>query len=86
MVFISHLDLMNLFRRSIRRSGLPFVLTSGFSPRVRISMPKALKLGAESKKEEMTIWLAEEERPENIKEVLNRELPEGIAIREVRQL
>ncbi|MDP8298957.1 MAG: TIGR03936 family radical SAM-associated protein [Candidatus Tantalella remota] len=86
MVFISHLDLMNLFRRSIRRSGLPFVLTAGFSPRVRISMPQALKLGVESEKEEMTIWLAEEALPEKIKDVINRELPEGIGILEVRQL
>ncbi|HPN72615.1 MAG TPA: DUF2344 domain-containing protein, partial [Candidatus Omnitrophota bacterium] len=31
MVYISHLDLMTLFRRAIRRAGLPFFLTGGFS-------------------------------------------------------
>ena len=87
MVYISHLDLMTLMRRAIRRAGLPFVLTGGFSPRVKISMPKALKLGWESDREEMSFWLREEkrERPENIAETINRQLPEGVRMLEVAE-
>ena len=80
IVFISHLDLMLLFRRAIRRSGVPFVLTKGFTPRVKISMPRALKLGQESDREEMSFWVTEEAAPERMKETLNRELPEEIRI------
>ncbi|GAG09244.1 unnamed protein product, partial [marine sediment metagenome] len=64
MVYISHLDLMTLFRRAIRRANLPFVLTKGFTPRVKISMPKALKVGSESTSEEMSFWLEEKNEPE----------------------
>ena len=95
MVYISHLDLMTLMRRAIRRTGLAFVLTEGFSPHVKISMPKALKLGRQSGREEMSFWLTEEymgggeETPAQrkpspaLKEILNRELPEGVRILEV---
>ena len=80
MVYISHLDVMTLFRRAVRRARLPFVLSNGFSPRVKISIPKALKLGIESKREEMFITLKDELSTENIKNLINDELPSGINI------
>ena len=83
MVYISHLDLMTLFRRAIRRANLPFVLTKGFTPRVKISMPKALKVGKRSASEEMSFWLAEDKGPEELAEGINEQLPEGIRILEI---
>ena len=83
MVFISHLDLMRLFRRGIRRAGLPFVLTGGFTPRVKISMPMALKLGRESMDEKMTIWLKEEVDPALLREAVNSQMPEGVRLKKV---
>jgi len=80
MVYISHLDLMLLFRRAIRRSKLPFVLTNGFSPRVKISIPKALKLGKESLNEEMSLWLTENMPQNVIIKTINAELPKGIRL------
>ncbi|MGB2878716.1 MAG: TIGR03936 family radical SAM-associated protein [Candidatus Omnitrophota bacterium] len=80
MVYISHLDLMTLFRRAMRRARVPFVITEGFTPRVKISMPKALKVGRESDSEEITFWLTEEVDPEELAGSMNKELPEGIRI------
>ena len=80
MIYISHLNLMTLFRRAMRRADLPFVLTEGFTPRVKISMPKALKVGLESDSEEMSFWLDEEREPEEILGTLNGEMPEGVEI------
>jgi len=80
MIYISHLDLMLMFRRAIRRSGVPFVLTKGFSPRVKISIPKALKLGTESDAEEMSLWLAHEVPRETVIETINGELPNGVRL------
>ncbi|MFH1394945.1 MAG: TIGR03936 family radical SAM-associated protein [Candidatus Omnitrophota bacterium] len=80
MVYISHLDLMMLFRRAIRRAALPFVLTNGFSPRVKISIPKALKLGVESFNEEIALWLNEEIVRDKVIRLINDELPEGIRL------
>jgi len=85
MVYISHLDLMTLFRRAIRRADLPFVLTGGFTPRIKISMPKALGLGKESETEDMQFRLREEKEPSELMVLLNRELPEGIGITEIRR-
>ena len=83
MVYISHLDLMTVMRRAARRSNIPFVLTEGFTRRVKISMPQALKLGVESENEEMFLWLKGENDKNDIKDKINKELPEGIKIREM---
>ena len=83
MVYISHLDLMNLFRRAFRRANLPFVLTEGFTPRIKISIPQALKLGTESKNEHMSFVLSEEKDREDVAKAINKELPEGIRILDI---
>jgi radical SAM-linked protein len=85
-IFISHLDIMSLFRRAMRRASLPFVLTKGFTPRVRISIPQALKLGRESSREEMSFWLAEEVTPELLVDQINKELPDGVRILEIEKV
>ena len=83
MVYISHLDLMNLFRRAFRRANLPFILTEGFTPRIKISIPQALKLGTESKNEHMSFVLSEERDAKSVAEAINKELPEGIKILDI---
>jgi radical SAM-linked protein len=85
MIYISHLDLMRLFRRALRRSGLPYVLTGGFTPRVKISLPQALKLGKESDSEEMLLWLERKVAPSRILDEMNAQLPGGIRISEVNE-
>jgi radical SAM-linked protein len=85
MVYISHLNLMTLFRRAIRRAGLPFVLTKGFTPRIKISMPKALKMGQESESEEFSFWLSRAIDPDSLTSAINSELPEGISILKVEK-
>lgn len=83
MKFISHLDLMRLFMRAIRRAGLPVKITEGFSPHPKISLKRALKLGVESDNEEATFVLKEPVKSEDFKQRLQKQLPEGIYIREV---
>ena len=48
MALVSHLDLMRLFDRVMRRAGLPIAFTGGFHPNPRISLASALALGATS--------------------------------------
>jgi len=83
MKFISHLDLMRLFMRAVRRAGLPIKMTEGFSPHPKISLKRALKLGVESDNEEATFVLREPISPDEFKQRLQEQLPEGIYIREV---
>jgi len=85
MKYISHLDLMRLFTRAMRRADLPMKITEGFSPHPKFSIKRALKLGLESENEEASIVLKERISPETFKDKLQQQLPEGIEIKGVSQ-
>jgi radical SAM-linked protein len=83
MKYISHLDLMRLFMRAMRRADLPLKMTEGFSPHPKFSIKRALKLGLESEDEEASVVMKEPVVPEDFKERIQKQLPEGILIKEV---
>jgi len=78
--YISHLDLMRVFQRAIRRTGLPIAYSSGFNPHQEISFGAPLSLGVTSDAEYVDLKLAEAMDAEEIKARLNSSLPEGIKI------
>lgn len=78
LIFISHLDLLRLFQRALRRAGLPFVLSGGFSPRIKMRLDRALKLGVEGKDLWGEFALACELPGEQVLSRLSEVLPEGI--------
>jgi len=80
MRFISHLDLVRMFQRASRRAGLPVTVTQGFSPHLKISIQKALKLGVESSSEEATFYLDRQVSPEDFARSMNAELPDGVKV------
>lgn len=49
--FLSHLDMLRLFQRAMRRAGLPLAYTLGFSPRPRLSLAAPLPVGATASRE-----------------------------------
>ncbi|MBM3243599.1 MAG: DUF2344 domain-containing protein [Candidatus Omnitrophica bacterium] len=83
MKYISHLDLMRLFMRAMRRAELPLKLSEGFSPHPKLSLKRALKLGLESENEEASVLLTLPVLPEEFKNRLQQKLPEGIRIKDV---
>jgi len=85
MKYISHLDLMRLFTRAMRRADLPLKITEGFNPHPKLSIKRALKLGLESENEEASIMLKERISPETFKDKLQQQLPEGIEIKNVER-
>ena len=84
MKFISHLDLMRLFQRALKRADLPIAYTCGFSPHPKMSFKNALKLGLESENEEAVFYINGWMKPEEFKMRLQSQLPEGIMINTVR--
>lgn len=86
MRFISHLDLMRLFQRAMRRAGLPVAITQGFSPRLKISINRALKLGQESLDEALTVHMSKAVEPHMFIESLNKNLPQGIKITKAEEI
>lgn len=81
MRFISHLDLMRLLARASRRAALPLFISKGFNPHPKIIIKRALKLGAESDKEEAEILLTRYTSAEEFCQKINDHLPEGIKVR-----
>jgi radical SAM-linked protein len=71
--------------RAFRRADLSLKMTEGFSPHPKFSIKRAIKLGLESDNEEAAIVLKEFVRPKTFKERLQRQLPEGIIIKDVQR-
>lgn len=45
LAMLSHLELTHALERTVRRSGLPFALTQGFSPHMKLAYGSALPVG-----------------------------------------
>jgi radical SAM family uncharacterized protein/radical SAM-linked protein len=83
MALVGHLDLMRLFDRVVRRSGLPVAFSGGFHPSPRISAANALPLGATSSGEIVDFELTEAVEVEVFQGKLLQSLPPDIPIYEV---
>ena len=80
MHLISHLDLMRLFERALRRSMLPISYSGGFHPLPRIKIGLALPLGVEAFGEWMDLDFYKEVDSLDIQQKLQDKLPEGIKL------
>ncbi len=85
MRFISHLDLLRLFQRALRRAGIRVKLSEGFNPHSLIFFKRALKLGIESESEFADIVVSENVPLGEFKKRLDEQLPEGIRIKKVNE-
>lgn len=80
MVFISHLDLVRVFERAVRRANIPVAYTQGFNPRPIMAFATALGVGVASEGEYIDIQLSESVDANLFVERLNNVLPEGLKI------
>ena len=78
--FISHLDLMKLFERTLRRAGLPVAYSQGFNPHPQMVFGLPLSVGVTSEAEYADFELSENIDPSEFIDRMNRELPVGIVI------
>jgi radical SAM family uncharacterized protein/radical SAM-linked protein len=80
MALISHLDLVRLFSRALRRANLPIAHTEGFNPLPRIALAKALSLGHSSTGEVADFEFTEPTAPADFQQRLAAQLPPEIPI------
>lgn len=85
MIYISHLDIVRLFQRAVRRAELPVRLSQGYTPHYKISFAKALKLGIESDSEKIVFMLNRWIDMDEFRNRINLQLPEGIRILECKK-
>ncbi len=82
-IFTGHRDLMNVFTRSVKRSGINAVFTRGFNPRPRLQLPGTLPLGFASECEYLILKVYQDQKDNTIIHALNNALPPGIYIKRV---
>ena len=75
LALLSHLDLVRMLERALRRSGLPASFSGGFHPLPRLQFALALPLGAEAHGEWMDLELAQWQDPAWVRQRLQAQLP-----------
>lgn len=83
MKYISHLDLLRLFKRAFKSANIRLVHSEGFNPHPKVAFGQPLSLGYESLEE----WLEfETKTPYDLKvlrDSIRNQLPQGIQVGEV---
>ncbi|MBU0993721.1 MAG: TIGR03960 family B12-binding radical SAM protein [Proteobacteria bacterium] len=83
--YLSHLELVNIIMRAIKRTDIPVQFSNGFHPKPKISFDDPLPVGIETLEDFFYFELTEYINPETIEKKLNSDLPEGILINSCRQ-
>jgi radical SAM-linked protein len=82
--FLSHLDMMRLIERVLRRSELPLAFSQGFCPKLKLSLAWPLSVGMTGAKEfadfQLTAWV----KPDLIAPLLNHVAPVGCSFQDAQ--
>lgn len=84
--FLSHLDVVRMLPRILRRAGLRMTYRLGFHPKPRLEFAPALALGWAGLGELADVFLEGGLDGDEVAEALRRAAPEGIDVLEVRRL
>jgi radical SAM-linked protein len=86
MSLLSHLELLHLFTRAVRRAKIPIRHSLGFHPHPKFSFATALSVGVESWAEYLDMEIAPGFGAPRVLESLNRVLPHGMEILEAVEI
>jgi len=78
--YFSHLEMVNIILRALRRAGIPLKFSQGFHPKPKISFDDPLPIGIESEQECFEVSVPDAVEPDTLIRRLNRQLPEGLRI------
>ena len=84
--YITHLDIMRLWQRALRRAGMPLSYSQGFSPHPKIAIAAPLALGVTSEGELMDVFLERSVSTDFFIKVVGEQLPQGIEILGIKEL
>ncbi len=79
--FLSHLDMMRLWERALRRAGLPLRYSQGYHPHPRLSLALPLAVGMTAEAEWLEVEFLSPVSTEGIRERLTSQLPAGLSLR-----
>lgn len=75
LAYLSHLEIARALERIVRRAKLPYALSQGFNPHMRIAFGAALPVGTGGDEEFFDVWLTEYVRPDSVLESLRANAP-----------
>ncbi|MDP4119112.1 MAG: TIGR03936 family radical SAM-associated protein [Bacillota bacterium] len=84
--YVSHLDIIRVFDRAVRRANLPMEYSGGFNPHPMMTFANSLGVGVASIGELVEITMQSHITEEEFKTRLNEKLPEGFEIEAVKEL
>lgn len=76
--YTSHLDLLRIFKRSFKKTGLALQYSQGFNPHPKMGFAQPLSLGYSSKCELIEFETVENHEPADILQRMKSVLPEGL--------
>jgi radical SAM-linked protein len=82
--YISHLDIMKVFERAIRRANIKIAYSKGFNPHPQIIFGLPMGVGLSSISEFADIFIVDNLSPERFIEDINRFLPKGYKVIEAK--
>ncbi|MDZ4170322.1 MAG: TIGR03936 family radical SAM-associated protein [Coriobacteriia bacterium] len=81
---LSHLEVVHALERSLRRANLPYAVTQGFNPHMKVAFGPALPVGTAGQNEYLDVWLTRYTSADDVLDTLVRSSPEDLAPREAR--
>ncbi|MDW7740020.1 MAG: TIGR03936 family radical SAM-associated protein [Bacillota bacterium] len=79
--YISHLDMMRLFVRALRRTGLPVAYSQGYNPHPRFNLALPLPTGAAAEEDYGEVYFDGIVKPQQFIDYLKHQLPNDIKIK-----
>ena len=77
--WLSHLEVLHALERTVRRAGLPYAVTHGFSPHMKVAFGPALPVGTAGENEYYDIWLTRYTKAEELLSLLVGAMPQDLA-------
>lgn len=84
--FLSHLDILRLFGRALRRADLPIAYSQGFNPHPKIAFGPPLAVGMTSEREYLDMELTGHFPLEDLQARLAKAMPRGIVIKDAKEI
>jgi radical SAM family uncharacterized protein/radical SAM-linked protein len=84
--YISHLDMMRVWERTLRRARIPLAYSQGFHPQPRIQFAAPLAVGFTGRREVVDLLLTRRADPTLLAEELATHFPPGVQIGEILEV
>ncbi len=86
LALLSHLEVARALERAVRRAGLPFAISQGFSPHMKIAFGAALPVGVGGVREIFDLQLTRYVAPEKALEALQAASAPDLMVKECRYI